>query len=115
MKVKIDISVQKVIIASIAILASIIYATGTDLSVKFAVALPVMIFMGFFVRIELVWKWLDALALVVSSFIALTLLQLETGSVINDLGLKKMILNWFLAFIIFLLILNLILHNLIFY
>ena len=50
------------------------------------------------------WKWLDIIACLVSSFIALTILQLETGSVINDLGLKKMMLNWLLALCIFLVV-----------
>ena len=89
MKIEVEMSIQKCIVAIIAIVTSICYALSTDLSFKFAVAFPVMLFLVFFIRIEIVWKWLDIIACLVSSFIALTILQLETGSVINDLGLKK--------------------------
>ena len=105
MKIKIELSVKKGIIAGILMIASILYAISTDLSIKFAVALPVMLFLGFFIRIKLIWKWLDIVAFMASSFVSLTILQLETGSVINDLGIKKMILNWFLALCIFVFIL----------
>lgn len=105
MKIKYEISVQKGIIAVIAIVASIWYAISTGLSLKFAVALPIMLFLGFFIRIEIIWKWLDMVAFMVASFVSLTILQLETGSVINDLGIKKMIINWFLTVCIFLFIL----------
>lgn len=104
MKIKFEVSVYKMVVGAIAMILSVCYAIGTDLSFKFALALPIMLFLGLFVRITIEWKWLDIVALVVSSFVSLTILQLETGSVIDDLGIKKIILNWFLAIGIFIIV-----------
>ena len=106
MNIKCEISIRKCICAILAMAVSIGYALSTYLSLKFAVALPVMLFLGFFIRIEIKWKWLDVVAVAASSFIALTIMQLETGSVINDLGIKKMLFNWLLTICVFLIILT---------
>ena len=47
MKIEVEMSIQKCIVAIIAIVTSICYVLSTDLSFKFAVAFPVMLFLGF--------------------------------------------------------------------
>ena len=105
MRIRLEISIQRIIAAIITMVASICYVLSTSLSLKFAVALPIMLFLGIFVRIEVLWKWMDVVAFLISSIISLTILQLETGSVINDLGTNKMVLNWLLVLCIFLFVL----------
>ena len=47
MKIEVEMSIQKCIVAIIAIVTTICYALSTDLSFKFAVAFPVMLFLVF--------------------------------------------------------------------
>lgn len=97
MRIKYSFNKIRVISAVIFSLISIACALWSKLSYKYVLVLPVVVLFASFISIEVYNQIISAVSILVMPLFMTVILQLETGSVIDDLGIKLILINWLLV------------------
>lgn len=97
MKVKYSFHKIRIISAVFFSAVSIACALWSQLSYKYLLVLPLTVLFASFVSIEVRNRRLSAVSVIIMPLFMTVILQLETGSVIDDLGIKLILINWLLT------------------
>lgn len=97
MRIKYLFNRKRIISAVVFSIISIACALWSDLSFKYVLVLPAVVLFASFISIQVHNRILSAGSILIMPLFMTVILQLETGSVIDDLGIRLILINWLLV------------------